>query len=55
MLVGEVFEVRTQADRDLTTVSRVDRLLGLNKNLGRHNQVSQNVRFRTKAGSSSRL
>jgi hypothetical protein len=35
-LVGEVFEVRTQVDRDLTTVSRVDRLLGLNKNLGRH-------------------
>jgi hypothetical protein len=23
-LVGEVFEVRTQVDRDLTTVSRVD-------------------------------
>jgi hypothetical protein len=35
-LVGEVFEVRTQVERDLTTVSRVDRLLGLNKNLGRH-------------------
>jgi hypothetical protein len=33
-LVGEVFDVRTLADRDLTTVSRVDRLLGLNKNLG---------------------
>jgi hypothetical protein len=33
-LVGEVFEVRAQVDRDLTTVSRVDRQLGLNKNLG---------------------
>jgi hypothetical protein len=31
--------VRTQVDRDLTTVSRVDRLLGLNKNLGRHNSL----------------
>jgi hypothetical protein len=28
--------VRTQVDRDLTTVSRVDRRLRLNKNLGRH-------------------
>jgi hypothetical protein len=28
--------VRTQIDRDLTTVSWVDRLLGLIKNLGRH-------------------
>jgi hypothetical protein len=28
--------VRTQIDRDLTTVSRVNRLLELNKNLGRH-------------------
>jgi hypothetical protein len=35
-LVGEFFEVRTQVDRDLTTVSRVDRQLGLIKNLGRH-------------------
>jgi hypothetical protein len=35
-LIGEVFEVRTQVDRGLTTVSRVDRQLGLNKNLGRH-------------------
>jgi hypothetical protein len=35
-LVGEFFEVRTQVDRDLTIVSRVDRRLGLNKNLGRH-------------------
>jgi hypothetical protein len=35
-LVGEVFEVRTQVDRDLTTVSRVDRQLRLIKNLGRH-------------------
>jgi hypothetical protein len=39
-LVGELFEVRTQVDRDLTTVSRVDRLLGLNKNLGRHSRCS---------------
>jgi hypothetical protein len=37
-LVGEVFEERTQVDRDLTTVSRVDRLLWLNKNLGRHSE-----------------
>jgi hypothetical protein len=36
-LVGEIFEVRTQVDRDLTTVSRVDRQLRLIKNLGRHN------------------
>jgi hypothetical protein len=35
-LVGEFFEVRTQVDRDLTIVSRVDRRLGLIKNLGRH-------------------
>jgi hypothetical protein len=35
-LVGEVFEVRTQVDRDLTIVSRVDRQLRLIKNLGRH-------------------
>jgi hypothetical protein len=35
-LVGEFFDVRTQVDRDLTTVSRVDRRLGLIKNLGRH-------------------
>jgi hypothetical protein len=35
-LVGEFFEVRTQVDSDLTTVSRVDRRLGLLKNLGRH-------------------
>jgi hypothetical protein len=28
--------VRAQVDRDLTTVSWVDRLLGLVKNLGRH-------------------
>jgi hypothetical protein len=35
-LVGEFFEVRTQVDRDLTTVSRVGRRLGLIKNLGRH-------------------
>jgi hypothetical protein len=37
-LVGEVFEVRTQVDRDLTTVSRVDRRSGLIKNLRRHNR-----------------
>jgi hypothetical protein len=35
-LVGEFFEVRTQVDHYLTTVSRVDRRLGLIKNLGRH-------------------
>jgi hypothetical protein len=35
-LVGEFFEVRAQVDRDLTTVSWVDQLLGLIKNLGRH-------------------
>jgi hypothetical protein len=33
--------VRTQVDRDLTTVSRVDRLLRLNKNLGRHSSLRQ--------------
>jgi hypothetical protein len=38
-LVGEFFGVRTQVDRDLTTVSRVDRRLGLIKNLGRHTKV----------------
>jgi hypothetical protein len=35
-LVGEVFGVMTQVNRDLTTVSRVDRRLGLIKNLGCH-------------------
>jgi hypothetical protein len=35
-LVGEFFEVRAQVDRDLTTVSRVDRRLGLIKNMGCH-------------------
>jgi hypothetical protein len=35
-LVGEFFEVRTQVDRGLTIVNRVDRRLGLIKNLGRH-------------------
>jgi hypothetical protein len=35
-LVGEFFEVRAQVDRDLTTISWVDRLLGLIKNLGPH-------------------
>jgi hypothetical protein len=34
--------VRTQVDRGLTTVSRVDRLLGLNKNLGRHTSSATN-------------
>jgi hypothetical protein len=34
--VGEFFEVRAQVDRDLTTVIRVDRRLGLIKNLGYH-------------------
>jgi hypothetical protein len=38
-LVGEIFEVRTQVDHDLTTVSRVDRQLGLNINLGRHKEM----------------
>jgi hypothetical protein len=35
-LVGEIFEVKTQVDRDLTTVNRVDRQLGLNKDLRCH-------------------
>jgi hypothetical protein len=35
-LVGEFLEVRTQVDRGLTIVSRVDRRLGLIENLGRH-------------------
>jgi hypothetical protein len=35
-LVGEFFEVRAQVDHDLTTVSWVDRRLGLIKNRGRH-------------------
>jgi hypothetical protein len=35
-LVGEVYEVRNQVDRELTTKSSFDRLLRLNKNLGRH-------------------
>jgi hypothetical protein len=34
--VSEFLEVRAQVDHDLTTVSWVDRLLGLIKNLGRH-------------------
>jgi hypothetical protein len=38
-LVGELFEVRTQVDRDLTSVSRVDQRLGLIKNLGCHNTL----------------
>jgi hypothetical protein len=39
-LVGEFFEVRTQVDLDLTTVRRVDRRLGLIKNLGYHNDTA---------------
>jgi hypothetical protein len=39
-LVGEFFEVRSQVDRDLTIVSRVDRRLGLIKNLGHHSEPS---------------
>jgi hypothetical protein len=39
-LVGEVFEVRTQVDRDLTTVSGFDRLLRVYKNLGRHSNIN---------------
>jgi hypothetical protein len=31
--------VRAQVDRDLTTVDYFDRLLGLNKNLGRHIKI----------------
>jgi hypothetical protein len=38
---GEFFEVRAQVDRDLTTVSRVDRRLGLIKNLGHHRRAGQ--------------
>jgi hypothetical protein len=34
--VGEFPEERTQVDRDLTIVSRIDRRLGSIKNLGRH-------------------
>jgi hypothetical protein len=33
-MVGEVFEVGTQVDRDLTTVSRFGRLLRVNKTWG---------------------
>jgi hypothetical protein len=42
-LVGEFFEVKTQVDRDLTIVSRVDRRLGLIKNLGRHTTSSPSL------------
>jgi hypothetical protein len=35
--VGEVFEVRTQVDHDLTPANRFDQQLGLIKNLGCHN------------------
>jgi hypothetical protein len=44
-LVDEFFEVRTQVDLDLTTVNRVDRRLGLIKNLGRHNQMDVKSAF----------
>jgi hypothetical protein len=37
-LVGEFFELKAQVDRDLTTVSRVNRRLGLIKNHGRHSK-----------------
>jgi hypothetical protein len=49
-LVGEVFEVRTQVDRDLTTVSRVDRQLRLIKNPGRHMLPPQRVSGPLEAG-----
>jgi hypothetical protein len=39
-LVGEFFEVRTQVDHDLTTVSIVDRRLGLIKKLGRRSNTT---------------
>jgi hypothetical protein len=46
-LVGDFFELRTQVDHDLTTVSRVDRRLGLIKNLGRHSLTPLNgISFR---------
>jgi hypothetical protein len=44
-LVGEVFEVRTHVDHDLTTVSRVDRRLGLIKNLGRHKELEASLLY----------
>jgi hypothetical protein len=50
-LVGEFFEVRTQIYRDLTTFSRVDRRLGLIKNLGRHTDHA--AQRRTVAGMAS--
>jgi hypothetical protein len=40
-LISEVFEVRTQVDRGLTTVGRVDLQLGLNKNLGCHSRARE--------------
>jgi hypothetical protein len=49
-LVGEFFEVRAQVDRDLTTVSWVDRLLGLIKNLGRHISVMAGWRRCSRCG-----
>jgi hypothetical protein len=39
-LVSGVFEVRTQVDRDLTTISGVDQRLWLIKNLGRHKEFA---------------
>jgi hypothetical protein len=35
--------VRTQVDRDLTTIDYFDRLLGLLKNLGRHKRAVERV------------
>jgi hypothetical protein len=46
-LVGEVYKVRTQVDRDLTTISSFDRLLWLNKNLGCHIEPQNQGRART--------
>jgi hypothetical protein len=54
-LVGEFFEVRTQVDRDLTTVGRVDRRLGLIKNLGHHSAPPRPVADAKLAVSSPRL
>jgi hypothetical protein len=39
VFVGEVFEVMTQVDRDLTPVNKFDQQPGLIKYLGRHNGV----------------
>jgi hypothetical protein len=47
-LVGEIFEVRTQVDCDLTIVSRVDRQFRLIKNLGHHNNDKDTLKTRYK-------